>query len=357
MKPPFKGLHRVRKRLSSGKLTTYYYAWRGGPRLTSDYGTAAFVSEFAEAHRRKSRPEKGTFDEAITDYLASAKFNSLRPRTKIEYRSLIDIIRRKFGSAKLSYFNDRRTRQIVYKWRDGFADTTRKADHLIAVLSAILTYLVDQSRLDRNIVRGMDKLHVSNRSATIWTNDEIEKVCEQASDQLAWTIRLESLTGMRTGDLVRIPWSAVQQKSLDWKTSKNDVDVFIPMTKDIRSLLAEIPKVATTIVTNTKGRPWTEDGLKTMWGRAVTASGIEGKHFHDLRGTAATKFCLAGLNDNEVAAIIGWKPNRVAEIRARYVHRDVIIQGWIDQYEENKDRTETVNRGVNRVEKRNENDS
>jgi len=357
MKPAFKGLHRVRKRLSSGNLATYYYAWRGGPRLTSEYGTAAFASEFADAHRQKSSPAQGSFDAAITDYLASAKFGSLKPRTKIEYRSLIDTIRDKFGDAKLSYFNDRRTRQIVYKWRDSFAGTPRKADHLIAVLSAILTHLVDQSRLDRNVVRGMDKLYKSDRSAIIWTDDETEKVCENASDQLAWTIRLEALTGMRTGDLIRIPWSAVQQNCLDWKTSKNKVGVFIPLTDDIRSLLAEIPKVATTIVTNTKGRSWTEQGLKTMWGQAMSASGIEGKHFHDLRGTAATKFCLAGLNDNQVAAIIGWKPNRVAEIRARYVDREMIVQGVIDQLAENKDRTKTVNRGVNRSKKQKENDA
>jgi integrase len=356
MKPPFKGLHRVRKRLSSGRLTTYYYAWRGGPRLFSDYGTAAFASEFAEAHRNKSAPAKGTFNEAISDYLTSPNFTSLKPRTQAGYRSHIDLIRQKFGSAKLSYFNEQRTRQVVYKWRDSFAENKRKADYLVAVFSAILTYLEDQSRLDRNVVRGMKKVYKSNRADKVWTDKELDKICDHSSDQLAWTIRLEALTGMRTGDLIRIPWSAVQDNCLDWRTEKNDVDVFIPLTEELRSLLAEIPKVATTIVTNTRGQPWTEDGLKTMWGRARDASGVEKKHFHDLRGTAATKLCLAGLNDNQIAAIIGWKPKRVAEIRARYVHRDMIVQAVIDQLAENKDRTETVNRGVNRVEKRNEND-
>jgi integrase len=267
-----------------------------------------------------------------------------------------NLIRDKFGTAKLSYFNDVRTRQLVYKWRDSFSTNKRKADHLIAVLSAILTYLVDRSQLERNVVRGMDKIYKPNRSEIIWTDDEIDKVCEQASDQLEWTIRLEASTGMRTGDLINVPWTAVQPDCIDWQTEKNDVDVFIPLTSELRSLLDEIPKVATTIVTNTKNRPWTKDGLKTMWGRAMKQSGVEGKHFHDLRGTAATKLCLFGLSDNEIAAIIGWKPGRVAEIRARYVDREMIIQGVVDRIEKNKDRTETVNRGVNRVEKRKGND-
>lgn len=356
MTSPFKGLHRVRKPLASGKIATYYYAWRNGPRIIANYGTPEFASEFADAHRNKSAPATGSFNEAISLYLSSQKFNSLKPRTKQEYRPLIDLIRDKFGKVKLENFNNQRARQIVYRWRDSFSGTPRKADHLTAVLSAILTYLVDQSRLERNVVRGMDKIYKSNRSAIIWTDDEIDRVCEHSSDQLKWTIRLEALTGMRTGDVIRIPWTAVQENCLDWQTSKNNVDVFIPLTDELRSLLAEIPKVATTIVSNTKGQPWTEDGLQTMWQRAMKKSGVTGKHFHDLRGTAATKFCLSGLNDNQIAAIIGWKPNRVAEIRARYVDREMIVQGVIDQLAENKKRTETVNRGVNRVEKRKGND-
>ena len=36
MRVPLKGLHKVKKRLSGGKTQTYYYAWRGGPRLMVD---------------------------------------------------------------------------------------------------------------------------------------------------------------------------------------------------------------------------------------------------------------------------------------------------------------------------------
>jgi integrase len=349
MTEPFKGLHRVRKRLAAGSEVFYYYAWRGGPRIHAVYGTPEFAGEFAEARRQVSGRVRGSFDEAITAYLASPKFKSLAVRTRKEYRALIDMIRDQFGSARLSYFNNPQTRKLVYNWRDRFAATPRKADFLIAVLSAILSYLVDRSQLERNVVRGMKKLYSSDRSNIVWTDQEIKKVCEFASNQLAWTIRLEALTGMRTGDLIAVPWTAIQKNCIDWKTSKNKVDVFIPLTPALRDLLDEIPKAATTIVTNTKGRPWTECGLQTMWGLAKKASGVKGKRFHDLRGTTATKFCLVGLTDTEIAAIIGWSPTRVAEIRARYVDREMIVQGVIDKIEQNKDRTKTVNRGVNRA--------
>ena len=41
-----KGLHRVRKRLADGTERTHYYAWRGGPRIESDYGSDEFRIEF-----------------------------------------------------------------------------------------------------------------------------------------------------------------------------------------------------------------------------------------------------------------------------------------------------------------------
>lgn len=353
---PFKGLHIVRKRLACGTLTSYYYAWRGGPRIEEDYGTPEFAEAFADAHRKKGQPTSGSFNEAINSYLSSAKFSSLAPRTQSEYRRHIDLIRDRFGEAKLSYFNNQRTRRLIYGFRDQFAKNKRKADHVVAVLSAILTFLVDQARLERNVAAGMKKLYRPDRAAIVWSDDEIDRVCDHASEQLTWTIRLEALTGMRTGDLIAVPWSAVQSNCINWKTSKTKAPVFIPITDELRLLLNDIPRVATTIVTNSRSLPWTEDGLKTMWGRAKKASNVQGKHFHDLRGTAATKLILAGLTDPQVGAIIGWSPKRVAEIRAHYVDRDMIIQGVIDHLEENKERTKTVNRCVNQPSEQAEND-
>lgn len=44
-----KGLARTRKRLANGVIETYYYAWRGGPRINEAYGTPEFVEAFNRA--------------------------------------------------------------------------------------------------------------------------------------------------------------------------------------------------------------------------------------------------------------------------------------------------------------------
>jgi hypothetical protein len=94
-----------------------------------------------------------------------------------------------------------------------------------------------------------------------------------------------------------------------------------------------------TVLSSSRKRPWTLSGLAAALRRAridaqkhaakvagvpfdeenPLPTGIEGLRFHDLRGTAATNFILAGLKLDEVALIMGWKLERVREIAARYV--------------------------------------
>jgi integrase len=44
-------------------------------------------------------------------------------------------------------------------------------------------------------------------------------------------------------------------------------------------------------------------------------------HFHDLHGTAATKFYIAGLSIRVIAEILAWSEDQVERIIRRYVAR------------------------------------
>ena len=44
-----KGVHKVRKKLASGKIVYYYYAWRGGPRASPTGRPAAAPGPAAAA--------------------------------------------------------------------------------------------------------------------------------------------------------------------------------------------------------------------------------------------------------------------------------------------------------------------
>src|SRR5262249_37872248 len=69
-----------------------------------------------------------------------------------------------------------------------------------------------------------------------------------------------------------------------------------------------IPKRSTTILTNSRNRPWTLDGFSSSFNKAKINAGLTSRdlHFHDLRGTAATRFYVAGLPERVIAEIMGW---------------------------------------------------
>jgi len=54
-----------------------------------------------------------------------------------------------------------------------------------------------------------------------------------------------------------------------------------------------------------------------------------GLHFHDLRGTAATRFYTAGLSEPVIAEIMGWDEEHVAKIIRRYVGRSAATKAII----------------------------
>jgi integrase len=86
-------------------------------------------------------------------------------------------------------------------------------------------------------------------------------------------------------------------------------------------VLASIPKRSTTILTSSRCRPWTEDGFGSSFNKAKIDAGLAESdlHFHDLRGTAATRFYIAGLPERVIAGIMAWEEEHVAKIIRRYV--------------------------------------
>jgi integrase len=86
-------------------------------------------------------------------------------------------------------------------------------------------------------------------------------------------------------------------------------------------------------------RPWTEDGFGSSFNKAKMDARLVGRdlHFHDLRGTAATKFYVAGFSMREIAETMGWEEEHVEKIIRRYVGRSVAIKAMIQKLRRSKE--------------------
>ncbi|WP_313613572.1 site-specific integrase [Agrobacterium sp.] len=334
-----KGIHTVK-----AKGITYYYAWRGGPRLNGEPGTPAFMASYNEAVANRTEPENGRFRSIITNYKATA-FKKVADSTKRVWTPWIDKISIHFGDLSIAQFNrPDKIRPRIRQWRGQYADTPRAADTGMQVLSRILSHGVDpMGVLSSNPAEGIKHLYSSDRSEIIWTDADIAQVKAVASEEVQWVIDLAAHTGLRIGDLLKLSWSHIGADAIVMTTgkSKKKREALIPRYDALNEVLDRIHKRSPVILTSTKKQPWKQDGFNTMFWRAKEKANMLDRdlHFHDLRGTAATKFYIAGLSVRVIAEVMAWEEATVEKIIRRYVGRQSATKEMIRQLNEARTRT------------------
>ncbi|MBX5084622.1 tyrosine-type recombinase/integrase [Rhizobium lentis] len=334
------GVHKV---LSKGRY--YYYAWRGGPRLTGKPGTDEFMTSYNEARESRNVPDSAKFSAIIQAYRKSAEYAKLADSTKRNWSRMLDKIETHFGEISNAQFDRyKRIRPIILQWRSQFAETPRTADYGMQVLSRVLSYGVDPlGKIASNPCEGIKSLYKNDRAAIIWSEADLATLKEAKDDrgkpacskEMAFAIDLAIHTGLRVGDLIRLCWSHVGEDAIVIATnkSKGKREAFIPLHDNLRELLQRIPKRSKTILTNSRGLAWTQDGLASSFHTAKKHAGLNDRnlHFHDLRGTAATKFYTVGLPERVIAEIMGWSEDEVRGIIRRYVDRTAATRAMIAQ--------------------------
>jgi integrase len=198
-----------------------------------------------------------------------------------------------------SLIGRRRYGQSFARWRNQWADRPRTADYGMQVLSRVLSYAVDPlGKIAGNPCEGIKQLYSGDRSEIIWTEADITALKRRCPAEIAHAVDLASHTGLRLGDLLRLSWSHVEEDAITLASGKSRGrrEAIIPLYDGLREVLARIPKHSTVILTNQRRRPWKPNGFGTAFNRAKIRAGINKRdlHFHDLRGTAATRFYVAG---------------------------------------------------------------
>jgi integrase len=333
IKVDLKGIAKV---TSKGRV--YYYAWRGGPRLKGKPGTPEFVASYNEAIEDCRTPDESRFRFVVTDYKARAEYKKLAESTRAQWGKWLDRIADHFGKLSIAQFGrPEKIRPVIRQWRDQWADTPRTADYALQVLSRVLAHAVDLGKIAGNPCEGIKHLYEGNRSEIIWTDSDLAQIKQTCSVEIAHAVDLAGHTGLRLSDLVRLAWSHVGDDAIVLTTgkSRHRREAVIPLYGALREVLAHIPKRATTILTNSRRQPWTADGFGSSFNKAKIDAGMSERdlHFNDLRGTAATKFYIAGFSMREVAETLAWEESSVEKIIRRYVGRAAAIKARIKKME------------------------
>lgn len=340
------GVHRVKRALAAGGHSLHFYAWRGGPRIDAAPDTPEFLAEWQRltADRDKPRHHNGTLQELITAFQKSPAFTDLADETREGYARRIRKIETAYGDLPLAAIADPRTRGAMLDWRDGMKGR-REGDYCLTVLARILSWAKDRGRTAVNPLERPGRLYSGSRAEIIWLDAEIEALLAIASPAVRLPFLAALHTGQREGDVLRLTWSAYDGTALRLRQSKGGRHVRIPVTADLKAALDATKRVAVTICATSRNQAWTGDGFRASFTKAKADAKIEGRTFHDLRGTAVTRLAIAGCTVPEIATITGHDLKTVEEnLSKHYLGRvHALGESAIAKLEKHRAGTKAVN--------------
>ena len=198
----------------------------------------------------------------------------------------------------------------------------RQADAVLGVLRIILEWGRDRGFIGLNHATRPKKLYRSDRSDKVWLPEHLDAFRAVAAPEMRLALELALWTGQRQGDLLKLGWSSYDGERLTLRQGKRHRKVDMPVAAPLKALLDATKRTALTILTDSRGKPWRVVPKPThfqhQWRKATLAAGLDGLHFHDLRGTACTLLAEAGATPSEIAAMLGWTVTTVNQMLDTY---------------------------------------
>lgn len=201
-----------------------------------------------------------------------------------------------------------------------WADQPRTADKATITMATVPGWARGERILRVNIAAGIRQLHHVNKADQI--REESRRGRRGESGRTAchrW-----QRPGVANPDVHQ-----TGSNSIILTTRKRKGRAIIPILPDLRALLDSIGPGTGAILRNSRGEPWTESGLGSVFQKAKP-EGFD-RTMHDLRGTSATWLAVRGLTDEEIARTIGWTAKRIGEIRSRYVDEARVIVSMVER--------------------------
>jgi hypothetical protein len=332
----------VRNRL--GREYLYFQRYRGTgkaekpTRLPDDPRSPEFWVEYAKLLDLPPVPESNHSISALAEaWKKSPEWTQLSDKTKEEWERYLDRIEAAWGTLEVRGILPKN----VLTLRDGYAATPASANNMLRCLSSMLGWSVPRGWRDDNPCREVKKLHGGDGYAP-WPWTAITNAEEELRADLWWVCGVALYTGQRQADCLAGRWDHIMGNAISVKQEKTNKLLLIPLHRDLRAILDQIPKRSVNILTSSEGRPWTTDGFKATWNKHKPSLVTElGLVFHGLRKSAVVTLLEVGCTDAEVAAITG-QSRKMIEHYAKMVNQERLARAAILKWE-NKNETGLVN--------------
>lgn len=229
-------------------------------------------------------------------------------------------------------------RQDVQRLHDAMRATPHNANRALEVMHKAmeLAEVWGWREQGTNPAEHVAAFHEQHRQRTL-TDSEMRRLwavldgIEADGQPVPFTtvVRLLLLTGCRLGEWLGARWNWIDlERGLlrlpDSKTGARDVH----LPAEAMAILEGLPRTSVYILPGEKGGPI--GGMQRAWRRMRKAAGLEDVRLHDLRHTVGSLGHRAGLNQRQIADLLG---HRQMATTARYInsadeHKREAVTAW-----------------------------
>jgi integrase len=280
----------------------------------------------------KRGPKEGSFSALILEFKESPEWSAFSEHTRKDWSRYLERIEEVWGSLPVLALEPKH----VLKLRDKFAQTPAAANNLLRCLSAMMSFAIPRGWRADNPCVHVKKLKGGEGYAP-WDFSDIDNFKVHARQDLWHAAILALYSGQRLNDVLHMRWDDIANGLIAVLQNKTRKKLWIPMHANLRAALHDIPRSGVTILTNTRGQPWTLMGFKATWSKELNRPEMRLLRkkelvFHGLRKSAVVFLLEAGCTDAEVSAITG-QSRQMVEHYAKQVNQRKLAAAAISKWE------------------------
>lgn len=304
-----RGVNRV-----TAKGRVYHYHRATGTRIKADPSdAAAFAAEVAalDATKPIAKPSQpGTLGGLLALYKAAPAFIELKPDTQKSYRRGFDACR---AIDAMPLVDLSQPFILALQERIYHKNGRWLANMAVKALSVALGWGLLRGICLANSAKGvpMIRRRIGTVANMAWLPSEVDAALTAASGGLRKAIGLAYYGGLRKKDVVEIERAARARRQIGVTQSKTGRELTLFEARRLSAILdRRDEKPGRTIVVNRRGKPYTRDGLDSVFDKVkrklVEEGAIRpGLTFHGLRKSLGKRAADAGMSENDIAAALG----------------------------------------------------
>lgn len=329
---------------AKGRPYYYYHPGRGTKnackpvRLPDDPRSPDFWSAYRKAaNAPEPRISANAIEALIKAFKEAPEWRQLSNSTRTNWTLYLNRIDAAWGPLEVRGIEPKH----VLALRDSYAGTPAAANNLLRCLSSMLTWSVPRGWRTDNPCLLISKLK-GGEGWEPWPWEMIELMRGHGPTWMWHASALALYTGQRQGDVLAMSWAKLRDGVIEVKQEKTGRRLIIPAHQKLLEALANADRSSVQILTNTRDRPWTQDGFRTSWSKGLVGPLAPireaGLVFHGLRKSAVVTLLEVGCTDAEVSAITGQSRSMV-EHYSRQVNQRKLAAAAILKWERSENKS------------------